>query len=102
MLLLRVLQDALGAEHVSVLHAVEFDLLLRVSIAVLDLTLGHLTGAQGWIGRCGHGQSRQNLVVHGQVVWVHLVVRFVVWALNHAVLGQLADTLTAERVTTRQ
>ena len=102
MLLLGVLQDALAAEHVTILHAVELDLLLGMGLAVLDLALGHLAGAQGRVRCRGHGQASEHLVVHWQVVRVDLVARLVVGALDHAMLGQLTDALRTERVTTGQ
>ena len=65
MLQLRVLQDALAAEHFTVLHAVKLHLLRGVGLAVLDLAFRHLAGAEGWVRRRGHGQAGQDLVVHG-------------------------------------
>ena len=91
-LLLSVLEDTLGTEHVSVLHTVEFDLFARMADAVLDLALGHLTGRHGWIGGSGHGQSRQHLVIYWQVVRGNLMRALVVRALDHSVLGQFANT----------
>ena len=102
MLLLSVLQDALGTEHVSVLDTVELDFLLGVGLAVLDLALGHLAVLHGRIRRRCHGQARQHLVVYWQVVGVDLVTAFVVWALDHSVLWQLTDALRAEGVAARE
>lgn len=93
MLLLRVLEDALRAEHVSVLHAVELDFLAWMALTVLDLALRHLARRHRWIGRRCHRQACQHLVVHRQVVWGNLVRTFVVWALDHSVLGEFANTL---------
>ena len=67
-LLLGVLEDALRAEHVAVLLAVELDLLLRVLRAVLDLALGHLARRQRRVRRRRHRQPRQHLIVHPQIV----------------------------------
>ena len=53
-LLLCMLQDAFGAEHVSVLHAVKLDLLGGVRLAELDLTFSHLARLQGWVRRGRH------------------------------------------------
>lgn len=91
--LLRVFQDAFRTEHVSILHAVELYFLLRVRGTHLDLTLRHLAGAQGWVSRCRHWKTRQNLVVNRQIVRVYLVTALVIRALYYAVLGQLAHTL---------
>ena len=49
-----MLQDAFGAEHVSVLHAVKLDLLGGVRLAELDLTFSHLARLQGWVRRGRH------------------------------------------------
>ena len=94
-----MLQDALRTEHVSVLHAVEFDLFGGVLGAVLDLGLGHLARAERRIGRGCHGQPGQHLVVDGQIVRVDLMCALVIRTLDNSVLGELADTFTAERVT---
>ena len=92
-LLLCVLQDALGAEHVSVLHAVELYFLAGMADTILDLALGHLARRHGWVGRRRHGQTCQHLVVYGQVVRGNLVRTLVVRALDDSVLGEFADTL---------
>ena len=93
MLLLGVFEDALRAEHVSVLHAVKLDFLAGVADTVLDLALGHLARRHRWIGRRCHWQPCQHLVVHWQVVRRDLVRTFVVRALDDSVLGELANTL---------
>ncbi len=93
MLLLCVLEDALGAEHVPVLHAVEFNFLLRMLHAHLDLTFRHLARGGGRVRRCCHGQACQNLVVHRQVVWCYLMSTLVIRALDDTVLGKFVDTL---------
>ena len=91
MLLLSMFQNAFGAEHIAVLHAVEFDLLGGMRLTVLDLALFHLAAvSEGRVRRRGHRQSSQHLVVDGQVVWANLMRRLVVWTLDHAVLGELA------------
>ena len=95
-LLLRMLQDALRAEHVAVLHAIELDLFLRMLDAHLDLAFRHCRLRGGWVGRCRHGKTRQNLIVHRQVVWRDLMCAFVVRTLDYAVLGQLSDALGTE------
>ena len=100
MLLLRVLEDALGAEHVSVLHAVKFYFFLRMLHAHLNLTFRHLARWGCWVGRSRHGQTRQNLVVHRKVVWCNLMSTLVIRALDNAVLGKFVDTLWAKGVTT--
>ena len=97
---LSVLQDALGAEHVPVLHAVELHLFLRVLHAVLDLAFSHLARRQCWVGRRGHGETSEDLIVNGEVVWVDLMTTFVVWALDHTMLGEFSYTLTAKGVST--
>ena len=99
MLLLGVLEDTLGAEVLAAHHTVELYLLLRMLLAVHDLGLGwhSLRGSRGILGR--HGQPRQNLVVHRQVVRADLMVALVVRALDHAVLRELAGTLATEGVT---
>ena len=102
MLLLCVLEDALGAEHFAVLHAVKLDFLLRVRLAVLDLRLRHLARLQSWVRRGCHRQPGQDLVVHRQVVRANLVRAFVVGTGNHAVLGEFADALIAEGVAAGQ
>ena len=56
MLLTRVLQDTLRAEHVPILHAVELDFFRGMGDTVLDLAFRHLAGAEGWVGCRGHGQ----------------------------------------------
>ena len=102
MLLLRVLQDAFRAEHLPVLQAVELDFLCRVLLAVHDLCLldGLASGRRLSRAICSlHGQTRQDLVVDGQVVGVDLMAAFVVGALDHAVLGQLAGALSTKCVT---
>lgn len=95
----RVLQNTFWTEHLSVLDTVEFDLLLWMAWAHLDLTFRHGASSHSWVGRRCHGQACQHLVVHWQIVRVDLVVAFVVGTLNHSVLGELTDTLGAERVT---
>ena len=93
-----MLEDAFGAEHLPVLHTVELDLLRWMGLAVLDLTLGHLAGAEGRVRGCGHGQASQNLVVDRQAIWADLMRALVVGALDHTVLRQLSYALGAERV----
>ena len=84
-------QNAFGAEHFAILHAIEFDLLGGMRLTVLDLALFHLAAvSEGWVRRRGHRQSSQHLVVDGQVVWANLMGGLVVWTLDHAVLGELA------------
>jgi hypothetical protein len=95
-LLLRVLEDALRAEHVPVLHAVELDLFRRVRHAVLDLRFRHLASGHCGVGGRGHGEAGEDLVVDGQVVWSNLMITLVVGALNDSVLGEFADALGAE------
>ena len=91
MLLLSMFQNALGAEHIAVLHAVEFDLLGGVRLTELDLALFHLAaGAEGWVRCGGHGESSEHLVVDGQVVRADLMRGLIIWTLDHAVLGELA------------
>ena len=91
MLLLSMFQNAFGAEHIAVLHTVEFYLLGGMRLTVLDLALFHLAAvSEGRVCRRGHRQSSQHLVVDGQVVWANLMRRLVVWTLDHAVLGELA------------
>ena len=97
-----MLEDALRAEHVTVLHAVEFDLFGGVLGAVLDLGLGHLARAERRVSRSCHGQPGQHLVVDGQIVRVDLMCALVIRTLDYSVLGELADTFTAERVTAWQ
>ena len=53
-LLLCVFQNALGAEHITILHAIELDLLGWMRLTVLDLAFGHLAALEGWIRRCRH------------------------------------------------
>ena len=90
-------QNALGAEHITVLHAVEFDLLGGMRLTELDLALFHLAaGAEGWVGRGGHGESSEHLVVDGQVVRADLMRGLIIWTLDHAVLGELAHAFRAE------
>ena len=100
MLLLRVLEDALGAEHFPVLHAVELDLLLRMLHTHLNLTFRHLARRRCRVGCRCHWQSCQNLIVHWQVVRCNLMSALIIWALNYTVLGKFVDTLRAEGVTT--
>ena len=88
-----MLQDTLRAEHISVLHAIELDLFLWMLDAHLDLAFRHCGLRGGRVGRRGHGEARQNLIVHRQVVWCDLMCAFVVWALDYSVLGQLSDAL---------
>ena len=95
-LLLGVLEDALGAEHVAVLHAVELHFFRRVRHAVLDLRFCHLASGHGRIGGGGHGKAGEDLVVDREVVGSNLVIAFVVWTLNHSVLGEFADALGTE------
>ena len=95
MLLLRVFEDALGAEHFLVLDAVELHLLRRVGHAELNLAL-HCGARVLRVCRGCHGQASQHLVVHGQIVRVHRVGTFVVRALNDALLRQLSAALKAE------
>jgi len=97
-----MLQDALWAEHVTILRAIELDLLAGMGGTVLNLTLSHWAGAEGWVGRSGHGQTGQHLVVDRQIVRVDLMCALVIGALNDAVLGQLTDTFTAEGMTARE
>ena len=97
-----MLQDALGAEHLPVLHTVELHLFGGVLSAVLNLRLGHLTCAQRWIGCRGHGQSGQHLIIHWQVVRCNLMRALVIRTLDHAVLGKFAYAFAAERVATGQ
>ena len=100
-LLLRVLEDALGAEVLPAHHAVELYLLLRMLPAVHDLGLWDL--ARVGLGvLCGHRKARQNLVIHWQVVWADLMITLVIWALDHAVLGKFARALATEGVTAGQ
>ena len=95
-LLLCVFQNALGAEHITILHAIELDLLGWMRLTILDLAFGHLAALEGWICRCCHWQTGQHLIVDGEVVRSDLVRRLVIWALDHAVLGELADAFRAE------
>ena len=97
-----MLQDALRAEHITVLHAIEFDLFGGVLGAVLDLRLGHLARAERRIGRGCHGQAGKHLVVDGQIVRIYLMSALVIGTLDNSVLGKLTDTFTAERVTAWQ
>ena len=97
-----MLQDALGTEHLPVLHTIELDLFGGMLGAVLDLRLGHLTRAQSWIGCGGHGQPGQHLIIHWQVVRGNLMRALVVRALDHAVLGKFANAFATERVTAGQ
>ena len=91
MLLLSMFQNAFGAEHLAILHAIEFDLLGGMRLTVLDLALFHLAAvSEGWVGRGGHGESSEHLVVDGQVVWANLMHGLIIWTLDHAVLGELA------------
>ena len=55
--LLGVLEDTLGAEHVTVLHAVELHLFLRVLHAVLNLAFRRLTRLQCRVRGGGHGET---------------------------------------------
>ena len=64
----------------------------------MDLGLGHGRGVQGRVGRRGHRQASQHLVIDGQIVGADLMITLVVWALDHAVLGQFTHALGAERV----
>jgi len=88
-----MLQDALRAKHVAVLHAIELDLFLWMLDAHLDLAFRHCRLRGGRVGSRGHGKSRQNLIVHRQVVWRNLMCAFVVRTLDYSVLGQLSDAL---------
>ena len=97
-LLLRVLEDAFGAEVLPAHHAVELDLLLWMLAAVHDLRLGNRTLRGGLRILGSHRQTRQNLVIHWQVVRIDLVIAFVVGALDHAVLGEFPHAVAAERV----
>ena len=92
-LLLSVLEDTLGAEHVTVLHAVELDLLRGVAHAVLDLALVHRRGLLLRVRCRGHGQPSQHLVVHRKLVACYLMRALVVRALDDSVLGEFPDTL---------
>jgi len=60
-------------------------------------TLGLVSGGIWVLGvlllGCLHGQAREYLVVHGQLVRVHRVLRFVVRALNNLVLRQPTHAL---------
>ena len=100
-LLLRMLEDALGAKMFPARHAVELYLLLRMLPAVHDLGLWNRAIVGLGVLR-GHRKARQNLVVHRQVVWADLMRAFVVWALDHAVLGKFARALATEGVTAGQ
>ena len=85
-------QNALGAEHIAVLHAIKFDLLGWMRLTELDHAFGHLAAiSKGRVRRGGHWQPSQNLVVDGQVVRANLMRRLIVWTLDHAVLGELSD-----------
>ena len=97
-----MLEDAFGAEHLSVLDTVELDLLRWMGLTVLDLTLGHLAGAKGRVRGGGHWQTSQNLVVDGQAIWVDLMRALIVGALDRTVLRQLPYALGAERVAARE
>ena len=91
MLLLSMFQNAFGAEHIAILHAIEFDLLGGMRLTVLDLALFHLAAvSEGWVRRRGHWQSSQHLVVDWQVVRANLMRGLIIWTLDHAVLGELA------------
>ena len=48
---LRMLQNALGAEHYPTILAIELHLLLRMHLAVLDRVRGRLVGADIVAGR---------------------------------------------------
>ena len=102
MLLLGVLEDTFGAEVLSAHHAVELNLLLRMLAAVHDLGLRNRALRGGRIILGCHRQTRQNLVIHRQVVWIDLMVALVVGALDHAVLGELSHAIAAERVSAGQ
>ena len=84
------------------MRTVELDLFGGMGLAVLDLTLGHLASAEGRVSCCGHRQAGQDLVVDGQIIRVDLMCALVVGTLDDAVLGQLTDAFTAERMTTRE
>lgn len=100
--LLGMLQNALGTEHVSVLCAIKLDFLCGVLRTVLNLAFCHLRCRHcGVRGRC-HGKSRKNLVVDGQVIGSYIMVAFVIWTLDHTVLGELANTFRTEGVTARK
>ena len=101
-LLLGVLEDALGAEHVTVLHTVELDFLARVRLTILDLALRHLAVREVRICGRGHGQAGEDLVVDWEVVWADVVSGLVVRALNHAVFRKFAHALAAEGMPARQ
>ena len=91
MFLLSMFQNAFGAEHFAILHAVEFYLLGRMRLTVLDLALFHLAAvSEGRVRRRRHRQSSQHLVIDGQAVWANLMRGLIVWTLDHAVLGELA------------
>lgn len=101
-LLLGVLEDTLGAEHVAVLHTVELHFLLRVRLAVLNLACLHLARRQCRVCSGGHREPSEDLVVDWQVVRVDVVRALVIRALDRTVLGEFANTFTAERVSTRE
>ena len=100
MLLLGVLEDTFGAEVLSAHHAVEFHLLLWMLTAVHDLGLRNRPLRGGLRSLGSHRQTRQNLVIDRQVVWIDLMIALVVGALDHAVLRELSHAVVAERVST--
>ena len=68
MLLLRVLEDALGTEHLLVVQTVELYFLRWMLLAELYGSMLQGGGRVRWVGCGGHGQACEHLVVHWQVV----------------------------------
>ena len=99
-LLIGMLQDALGTEHFLVVHAKELDLFLRVLLAVLDRAVFHGTCYVHWVGGRSHWKPGQHLIVHWQVVHWQVMGRLVIRTLYRLVLWQLLATFLAEWVTT--
>ena len=97
-------QNTFGAEHGSVVFAIELDLLGRVYLTESDRALDLFALAVGGLFRCRntHWQSRQNLIIYWQVFGDVMMSNLVIRTLYHLVLVKLFNALEAERVTTRQ
>lgn len=113
MFLLGVLEDALGTEHFIIVFAEELNFLGCMHSTVRQLQLdrlirrGRRVGASDLCRRLlvllgEHGQTRQHLVVHWEVVRCHHVHGLVVGTSDRVVLKHLATALQTEGVTAWQ
>lgn len=103
MLRLRMLENALGTEHFFVTQTVKLHFFLRMRLTILNDSFdGCGRVGQLRVSARSHRQSREHLIIHGQVIGGQLVRRLVVWALDYVVLRQLPTTLQTERMTTWQ